>query len=412
MITSLYTKQIITSILSIVFFTVFGINQLSSQITATGSFHSEFANYGGIPSDNMIFYFRDIVTLRCEVPENIVKYTWAKYNAENKTWNDISVSQEIIISEQGGYRVIADSDISKTFYCWLFTPKLVENKEINIAGDCIDLYLTSKFDSIPLIYYNPENHQPNYVKYERIYNWSASTGGEIADTRQSIRIPAPYENTTYSVTVTDKFNNTFSAVSYEYEAIAVLALFRAEILKADIPHEIKELDNKKYSSPVEIRFTDESKGYITNYIWKLGSTGNDNRPNTFYVFTEARLDTISLTVINNNSDFKCEDVNDSLQITIMESMLEFPNAFTPNGDGINDEFRPVYSSLKKYKITIVNRYGRVVYTSTNPAKGWDGNFGDKPAPPGVYYFYAEAEGYKKGETHKKTGAVHLIRGKK
>ena len=185
-----------------------------------------------------------------------------------------------------------------------------------------------------------------------------------------------------------------------------MAAYRAEILKADVPNEVRDSLISE-SAPVEMRFFDESKGNVTQWSWMLGISGYSIEKNPFYVFTEARTDSIVLTVSND----VCESVNDSLKITVMESQLEFPNAFTPNGDGINDEFRCAYRSLKKYQITIVNRWGRIVYTSNDPAKGWDGNIGNNPAPPGVYFFYAEAEGYRKGEKHKKRGPIHLIRGK-
>ena len=71
----------------------------------------------------------------------------------------------------------------------------------------------------------------------------------------------------------------------------------------------------------------------------------------------------------------------------------FPNAFTPNGDQQNDEYHPViinvdYADIRRYKLTIVNRYGEIVFESFDPSKGWNGTKrGDnKPCDVGVYYY--------------------------
>ena len=69
-----------------------------------------------------------------------------------------------------------------------------------------------------------------------------------------------------------------------------------------------------------------------------------------------------------------------------------PNTFTPNGDGANDEFRVVYRSLKEFHIWVYNRWGHLVYESSDPAKGWDGNINGKPAAVGAYYYVIRALG--------------------
>jgi gliding motility-associated-like protein len=64
-----------------------------------------------------------------------------------------------------------------------------------------------------------------------------------------------------------------------------------------------------------------------------------------------------------------------------------PNAFSPNGDGLNDVFR--IENLRFDKLTefrVFNRYGQMVFETLNPEKGWDGTFNDKPAATDVYYY--------------------------
>jgi gliding motility-associated-like protein len=57
--------------------------------------------------------------------------------------------------------------------------------------------------------------------------------------------------------------------------------------------------------------------------------------------------------------------------------LDLPTAFTPKGDGLNDEFGAVAKGLKDYKLLIYNRFGDLVFTSTDVNKQWDGTVKNK-----------------------------------
>lgn len=69
-----------------------------------------------------------------------------------------------------------------------------------------------------------------------------------------------------------------------------------------------------------------------------------------------------------------------------------PNVFTPNGDGMNDEFRVAYRSIREFHCWIYNRWGHLVYSWDDPAKGWDGTINGRPAPEGAYYYVIRALG--------------------
>lgn len=86
-----------------------------------------------------------------------------------------------------------------------------------------------------------------------------------------------------------------------------------------------------------------------------------------------------------------------------------PNAFTPNGDGLNDVFYPIpknhHAEIKNF--SVYNRYGQCIFYSTSLGKGWDGTFNNVPCDMGVYFYYAE---YKIGEkVYKEKGDVSLLR---
>lgn len=89
--------------------------------------------------------------------------------------------------------------------------------------------------------------------------------------------------------------------------------------------------------------------------------------------------------------------------------IDFPNTFTPNGDGINDIFRPLENSLGvNFRLSIYNRYGAFIFNSTDLINGWNGNYQGKQAPAGVYFWIAKYTNiYQKAITKK--GYVTLIR---
>lgn len=93
----------------------------------------------------------------------------------------------------------------------------------------------------------------------------------------------------------------------------------------------------------------------------------------------------------------------------IEPDILVPTAFTPNGDGLNDIERPVLIGMQQLNyFRIYNRWGQMVYSTSEIGKGWDGTLGGKPQPSGTYVFAAEAVNYK-GVTLMRKGTVVLIR---
>ncbi len=117
-----------------------------------------------------------------------------------------------------------------------------------------------------------------------------------------------------------------------------------------------------------------------------------NQPWTIRVTGETPYGCIDSTSLYIKPDICCKD-------------LMVPNAFTPNGDGKNDVFRPLMMGrLSQYAMRITNRFGNVVFESTDPNKGWDGEGYDI----GTYFYIIKAKCYDDVDVYKK-GDVILIR---
>jgi len=89
--------------------------------------------------------------------------------------------------------------------------------------------------------------------------------------------------------------------------------------------------------------------------------------------------------------------------------FSYPTAFTPNGDGINDGWRPVtYGNMDFYLLSVYNRWGQRVYISSDPRERWDGSFKGKACEMDTYHYYLRAKCVTGGEEETK-GSFILVR---
>ncbi len=136
---------------------------------------------------------------------------------------------------------------------------------------------------------------------------------------------------------------------------------------------------------------------INSYLWSTGSTTKNidvSIPGEFWVkVTNIDGCTASDTVTTRWGD--CE--------------AYIPSAFSPNGDGLNETFGLVNGiSSTIFKLYIYNRYGQVIFTSTDSFARWDGKSKGKPAPVGAYPWMITFKN-KDGFIQTNKGMVMLIR---
>lgn len=105
------------------------------------------------------------------------------------------------------------------------------------------------------------------------------------------------------------------------------------------------------------------------------------------------------------------DETGPMTVSISESKLEMPNAFSPNGDGINDIYKAKdgYQSLIEFHAYIFNRWGQKLYEWTDPAGGWDGKYKGNDVKDGVYFVLVKAKGAD-GRKFNIKKDVNLLRG--
>jgi gliding motility-associated-like protein len=90
-------------------------------------------------------------------------------------------------------------------------------------------------------------------------------------------------------------------------------------------------------------------------------------------------------------------------------IITVPNLFTPDGDLVNDLFKPVLSFIpENYHLVISDRKGKTVFESKSESEEWDGSLNGSPLPQDVYLWFLKATG-PSGKSVTRTGTVTIIR---
>jgi gliding motility-associated-like protein len=215
-----------------------------------------------------------------------------------------------------------------------------------------------------------------------IYQWTGPNG--FTSSSQNVNIPkADYDH-----------SGMYTLTEYQNNCLSLSAERNVNV----IPGPIVDLGNDTSICQANIIFLNASNVGCT-YNW---STGENSQ--IIKVFEPG---TYSVTVSNGS----CSSF-DEILIDICATDLWFPNVFTPNNDGLNERFRPIYKGLiMSYQIAIFNRWGQQIYESSDASLGWNGTYNDSKCPTGTYYYIVEysTSSVNSIDQKVKRGAVTLLR---
>ncbi|HPF66431.1 MAG TPA: gliding motility-associated C-terminal domain-containing protein [Flavobacteriales bacterium] len=147
--------------------------------------------------------------------------------------------------------------------------------------------------------------------------------------------------------------------------------------------------------------------------WDLGGLGQSGDQETEFTFpnTLGGQYLVCLQVVDQHG---CEDQQCQL-VVVKDPLLHFiPNAFTPDGDGVNDVFFPVLAGndLGVHELLIYDRWGGLVFETNDPFEGWNGSYlgdGDEAMPSGVYVWKLRTKAEDNGERKDLIGSVTLLK---
>jgi gliding motility-associated-like protein len=163
---------------------------------------------------------------------------------------------------------------------------------------------------------------------------------------------------------------------------------------------ITEFNIKPFCENIPAIVTVQPTNLLSNYNLTWSSGDKDNLSTKYFLERNEFL-----TLIDSN---KCSFTDTFLIRELCEPSLFTPNAFSPNGDGLNDVFLPNGKFINEYTLQIYNRWGEKIYECNDLYSGWDGIFKGKSVPEGVYIYFINAKG-ENGKDISLKGSVMLLR---
>lgn len=371
-----------------------------AQLSAPGASAVRYTSYPSAPAvKDPVFIFcgasgSQKATLNATSPGGTgpFNFTWYK-------WSDITKSFSIVIKtetgvsassavnlDDGGYRVLISGGFVATLTGWIFIDSPFSSAALqNFTCDYVALKGQAAVDTF--YYKNISNGLPVKLPNGVSFLWYSNPSSTIPYPDFLLNpqtFDPPLVDVTYTLEVSDSFGCK-SQSSFFYKSIHVKADFTVEPDKGE--------------APLVVTFTDKSVR-ASRYKWEFGdtttSTLSNPDPHTYYIPGDYSA---KLTV---ESDLHCIDsMRLDKKITVDPSELHIPNVFTPDGDGINDNFMIDAKSLRSLSVQVFSRSGLKVYSFFGEGKlitdwkGWDGNVNNTSAKasPGVYFYVMKASGW-------------------
>lgn len=157
----------------------------------------------------------------------------------------------------------------------------------------------------------------------------------------------------------------------------------------------------------EILFESEIAPEFIAWEWEFGDGKKSSEKDPIHIFSEAGEYEVKLIGYDL---FGCSTVESNrVQVTSPTELIAIPNAFTPNGDGLNDTFIPKIRAFSSFQLEVFNTWGEKLFiTNSLESKGWDGTYKGQLAPAGNY-LYRITLTTPDGQLVNRTGGITLIR---
>lgn len=308
------------------------------------------------------------------------------------TWTNTNNSS-IIVSQSGNVSPTATA---------MYTVTVTDACGTPAASDTMMVFLYS----LPSVNYTADNRegcQPVVVNFDNLtaneatieWDFGDGTTGTGNSTQHVFNQPGCYD---IAISVTT--NDGCVVDSVITNMICVYPVPVADFTFAPIPTDV--------FNP-EITFTNLSLGG-GNYLWDFASLESSNAVNPVFEFP-ADSGGVYNVCLTTTTNYGCWDTT-CHKVTIHDQFLVYvPNAFTPDGDGINEIFLPKIQGENpdSYEFMVFNRWGQLVFQTTNTDQGWDGTHNGIKVKEDVYVWKIKVKKKVNQDKLEYHGTVNLLR---
>jgi gliding motility-associated-like protein len=218
----------------------------------------------------------------------------------------------------------------------------------------------------------------------------------------------------YGVTITNTVNGCISSNTLSVLPGTLTAAFIPEPADGYAPLSVNFNNTSQGGSLISGSITttwNYGNGVTTTTTGSSASYTATGLPDGFAVYQSAGSYTVWLVTVQNAGTVTCTGTASAVVHVELPSEITVPNVFTPNGDGVNDEFSLLTTNLTEITCQIFDRWGVKMYDVTTEQGNinWDGkNFSNKDVPVGTYFYILKAKG-KDGKDYEQKGTISLYR---
>lgn len=353
------------------------------------------------------------------------------------------------VTQEGGYALLKGALDPDTFFVWIVNYEdhkpiidsvMVYDDYLHGVDSCQEVMLQLYARKDDIVVGDPLRHAlQKLTRFQRV-NWVADPAGEESLTGLDPileNVPAPYEDTRYTATISETFltdvenvtfigsvesDTSYTAIAVDYEGIIGDIIVR-EDANNEAEQDIGTDKELKGSAPLDVDFSIQgTSSKVLYYDWFIWKDTENTRSYIRYDSDKVRhafLEPAENSEVNADyyvkllvsNDF-CQSKTDSISVNILTSYLDAANIFVLGWASESLEFKAVYKSIKPgtFRGDIFNRWGKRIFSWSDPERGWDGRVNSRYVSPGVYYYVITATGTD-GTKHKVERDLNVLREK-
>ncbi|MDE6264055.1 MAG: gliding motility-associated C-terminal domain-containing protein [Paramuribaculum sp.] len=409
----------------------FSVMALDVRLTGAGSSNAIALDAPAASGLGRLFVVPSAETLGLEANGTNGDVLWYKFDARGAAYAEAVTKSLSLESVSGDCGYILEEGNNR-IYIWIvdYSKSPMTDGVIEVVdSDCGTTTLRYTGNAPRLTYYGITGRQLEIDREIALSNFNLEPNPEnltfrqITDTRslpylhQTIAVPAPLCSTRFTLSG-DRFLKAWGKeISVESEVLhpeAVEAVVNVSQVEREASNEQKTSGTSfGGSAPVEMRLRAAVTDAALFTEWQIASdaefndiTLREQSPEWDYTFNDSGTSYIRFVCANASGS--CEWDSDIYTVSIGESRLRCPNAFSPGtSEGINDEWKVSYRSIIEFECHIFNRLGVKIADINNPAQGWDGKYKGQYVKPGVYYYVIKAIGAD-GKRYNLSGDINIV----